>query len=602
MNFTFTPAADVPWGLPGAWLLLLILFGLAYIVARTFSNSLSQRRVAFLVLASLIVYFGFEWSIHGFWWNIIRIAYWLFVIVTAILWVFNRVEKLGFHDGRLTAERKWGLARTLSVLALVLSILLASNFSFGRGLSFRAAGLVDVSTDGISVPTPWKSQEEKDFDKLWEANQQKAIEANEQNIHELREDLVPQIESMQVDNTSVDTECKSFPGICAELKAHDKDISTLKKDVEQLKKDVNQLQKLVTLPDSIDPEAVADSLARSTGPQGWRPGEVLTGEAIIWSQNGYDAGNLAFVPQPVNTPERYGKFLSDNRGVRKRVFNNTPDEIHKDLLKGKSMIYVQLAGDSCVEGNTGLDGDEIVVLGRQCHDPGDIWAVPVGRDGTVYWTAAIRVDCGNPGAYAAPFPKYRPAPAVCPEGTDRAGQPFDRNCDNPPRSSNPRQTPPQHTTPATPDQPEASTPPESPAPTTPPVSSTPHMVLVCINNGGDTKEVPESEAWKYPKPHADGTCAKYTPSDPANGGNSGNGSEPNENTGTGATTTPTQPAGGTTRPAPAQPTDEPTSAEPTEGPPATAEPTDYPSPQPTGATDPTDPANACSPYLGRTCP
>jgi hypothetical protein len=37
----------------------------------------------------------------------------------------------------------------------------------------------------------------------------------------------------------------------------------------------------------------------------------------------------------------------------------------------------------------------------------------------------------------------------------------------------------------------------------------PGKVLVCINNGGDTKWVPKSEAHKYPKrPNKDGTCSK----------------------------------------------------------------------------------------------
>lgn len=546
MNVTFNPAATVLGVLPGGWLTIGLTLIIGYVLSRLLARNIPSRlptrsilsrgsaNVLFSIFASLVFYTGFDWTAEG-WRDWARIVFVLCLLIAIVLFVMDRF--------RGTDDHVWRWAAPAATTALIASFVLASNLSFSGGWGFK---LADVDMPNFDFVT-------------------------QQSYDDLRLDFATQLNAAKVDASSLDSECKSVPHICAVINAHTEDIKNLKAEDAKLWKALKGKADTVALPKSTDSQKAADSLAKSLAPMGWTKGEVVTGNKIDWSKNRRDAGRQAFVAQTINTPAKYaehrkGTSASDKAGT-KIVTDNTPAELHASFLRGESVIPVQFTTDSCVNGNTGFDGHEVVHFDKICHEAGDIWWVPVGPDGTVYWAAAVRADCGNPGVYVAPFPRNKPAPSVCPQGTDRAGMPINKGCYDKPGKHKPPVTPPT---------------------TTPPTTTPPDKVKVCINDGGDTKYVPKSEAHKYPKPNADGTCAKGN-KDPNTNGNSGNGGGNNQDTGPGPTTTPTQPPN-TPRPTPSAPAPVPTA-------------TQQPAPAPeTSAPQPSTAPSVCSPAPGDVCP
>lgn len=293
-----------------------------------------------------------------------------------------------------------------------------------------------------------------------------------------------------------------------------------------------------------------------TADGGWTKGEVVTGDKIDWEKNRRDAGPQAFAKETIDTVEKYaehrkGTSAADIAGT-KIVTDNTPAELHATFLRGEGVIPVQFTQASCVNGSTGFDGQKVIRFAELCYEPGDIWWVPVGPDGTVYWAAAVRADCGNPGLYLVPYPRDRLAPSVCPLGSDRPGKSILGGCYGKPEQ------------------------PKPPA-DTPTAQPSPEKVKVCINSDGATAYVPKSEVHMYQRPNADGTCVKNPGTEAANKGNAGNGGGRSQDPGPDATTTPSQPPG--------TPRVNPT----------------VPAPDPS-APPPTNPATGCVPYRGRPCP
>jgi hypothetical protein len=545
MNISFTPAAHVLGVLPGGWVQLGIYLFVAFVASRLLARrfmSDSSATVLFVILASIVIYDGFDWSVDNGWWILVRLLFWIGLIVAIILWVINLTT--GLSEGRRwSSDRKWSAARSASGIALVAAVLLASNLSFsGWDVSFgNANDRVDEIGQAIQDQIN-KSQEEMKLDFTTSLNA--AVAAKQDKI----------------DTTSFESTCKSMQPVCDRILALESNDKTQDSAIKKLQDDVKKLQsQMVALNKDTNVTGAADSLAKSLAPMGWQKGEVVVGNKIDWSKNRYDAGAQKFVEQGIDTPAKYAAHLNGSRAADKAakeiVMDNTPAELHAMFLRGENVIPVQFTKDSCVNGNTGYDGHKVVRFDKICHEAGDIWWVPVGPDGTVYWAAAVRADCGNPGVYSAPYPRNRPAPKVCPMGSDRPGKPISNGCYN-----------------------------KHPKPPTKVVK-----VPVCVNGGGAIKYVPKSEAHKYPKPNADGTCAKNPGDDPANNGNAGNGGGKNQDSGPGATTTPTQP--------PSTPRTNPTTPAAS----TTTSTTSAPAPE-TSAPASTAPATGCAPAPGRSCP
>jgi hypothetical protein len=551
MSVSFIPADHVLGVLPGGWLWLIAYLIIAFVLSRFLARrhmSDSSSTVLFAILTAIVIYDGFNWSVDNGWWVLVRLLFWIGLIVAIVLWAINLTVGLSDGRGRWTSDRKWSAARGASTLAVITAVLLASNLSFS-GEGFRFGGL-DRTAD-------------------------QASQAIEQAKKDMRLEFATQLNAAKIDTTSFETECKSVPHICAIIKAQGVDIDKLKAEDAKIWKALKakaDKADVVALPANVSTDKAADSLANTLAPMGWKKGEVVMGDKIDWSKNRYDAGRQAFVKQSITTPTKYAAHLNgsaaSDKAAKALVLENTPDELHATFLRGESVIPVQFTKDSCVNGNTGYDGHKVVRFDKICHEAGDIWWVPVGPDGTVYWAAAVRADCGNPSMYVAPYPRNRPAPKVCPEGSDRPGMPVSKGCYNKPNK--PHRPP--HTPPST--------------PPTPPVVK---KVPVCVNGGGDIKYVPESEAHKYPKPNADGTCAKNPGDDPANNGNAGNGGGKNQDPGPGATTTPTQP--------PSTPRTNPPTPSSTS---SSTSSSSQPAPEPS-APKPSDPATGCAPAPGRSC-
>ena len=431
MNVTFTPAAHVLGVLPGGWVWLLVWLVVAFVVSRLALRGRPTNASAntlFALLAAAIIYSGFVRPDGDGLWAIAYIAFWIGLIVGGVLWVVDRF--------RGSSPGAWRAMRTASVVAVVSAVLLASNLSFsGWDVNFGGA---DNKVDKIGKAIQdqiTKSQEEMKLDFTTSLN---AVSDKKQD---------------KIDTASYKSECTSLPNICKEIDALKDNDTKQDSAIKKLQDDVKKLQSQVGyLNRDTDVSAAADSLAKSLAQMGWQKGEVVTGDKIDWSKNRYDAGSQKFVEQSINTPAKYAAHLngpsSSDKAARQITLDYTPSKYHAMFLRGENVVAVQFTKDSCVNGNTGWDGHAVVHFDKICHWAGDIWWVPVSPDdGTVYWAAATRADCGNPGAYVAPYPRNRPAPKVCPMGSDRPGKPITGECyiKHPKPPTTPR-TPPTTTT------------------------------------------------------------------------------------------------------------------------------------------------------------
>ena len=186
---------------------------------------------------------------------------------------------------------------------------------------------------------------------------------------------------------------------------------------------------VVAVPGDMDTAAAAKSLADALAPFG---GKINIGNDVDWSLSGAnERGDAAFEQKTLTSVEQLLAYFDSAAGAvgKKNMLDHTPDALHDWFMAGKGILPIQPTIESCSQGNWGTTEDgKVVQFNKEiCHSPGDVWWVPVGPDGTVYWAAATRAACSNPHMSVVIYPRGH-APAVCPAGSDRAGMAIGDGC------------------------------------------------------------------------------------------------------------------------------------------------------------------------------
>lgn len=279
---------------------------------------------------------------------------------------------------------------------------------------------------------------------------------------------------------------------CAKIDALETKVAKLGMDIKALQdSDAKQWAAMlkagvVAIPADADTDAMAKALADAFVKAGYT--NVRIGNNVDWTLPGANqryAG--AFGQQTLRSQTMWVEYINSPAGAaaRQNLLDRTPTELHDRFLSGKGLVPWQAMEKSCTIGNWSLvDGKPVQIDHEVCHDVGDVWWTPVGPDGTVYMAASTRAACRNPHTSVTPYPVGH-TPKVCPVGSDRAGQPIANGCWN----KHPKV----------------------------------QRVRVCTLDGKAIIWVLPTEAGKYPKPNADGTCLKVGSNPGVNLGEGGSG-------------------------------------------------------------------------------
>ena len=157
----------------------------------------------------------------------------------------------------------------------------------------------------------------------------------------------------------------------------------------------------------MDTAAAAKSLADALAPFS---GKINIGNDVDWSLAGAnERGDAAFEQKTLTSVEQLLAYFDSAAGAvgKKNMLDHTPDALHDWFMAGKGILPSQPTIESCSQGHWGTTEDgKVVQFNKEiCHSPGDVWWVPVGPDGTVYWAAATRAACSNPHMSVVIYPR-----------------------------------------------------------------------------------------------------------------------------------------------------------------------------------------------------
>ncbi|MBP6038210.1 MAG: hypothetical protein KA604_02615 [Candidatus Saccharimonas sp.] len=393
MNSLFTFWPQLFGVFPNGWLAIIVALVVGgFIAAVASARTGTSAWPLALLLGAVVFYAGFQWSAPGW----VVLVFWLVWAVALWRWLADALTSGSSHAS-------WRVARLGAVLALVGSIVLASNVANGQ------------------ITWPWNSAIDKAKAEVEEA-ETLAHEAMVKSI-QAQFDALPRI-----DTTSLKTECKSTPNICKKLEELEQRLGKVEaSDAQQwaamLKAGV------VAVPADADTDAMAKALADAFTKAGFDG--VRIGNNVDWSLPGANQrSSSAFGQTTLRTQAQVVEYLNSPAGAaaKQNLLDNTPVSLHDYFLSGKGFIPWQAPGASCTIGNwTLLNGKPKQLDAEVCHDVGDVWWTPVGPDGTVYMPASVRAACQNPHTSVTPYPKGK-TPKVCPAGSDRAGKPIANGC------------------------------------------------------------------------------------------------------------------------------------------------------------------------------
>ncbi len=178
-------------------------------------------------------------------------------------------------------------------------------------------------------------------------------------------------------------------------------------------------------PKGLDENKVAKAFAQYTKGKGFKAGEVQVGK-VDWTKNPVDHRGGAVGAQVKNQTE-LTQFLNgssaQSQAGRQHVLAAVPKSEQARVLNGENYIPVQYLVGVQYGGNTYWQNGKLVRGGKVVAEAGDVFWVFVGQDYKIYWDAAIRSDCRNPGLSHPPVPHRTP---VC--TSDCSGNICTHNC------------------------------------------------------------------------------------------------------------------------------------------------------------------------------
>jgi hypothetical protein len=377
---------------------------------------------------------------------------------------------VGFIGLGLTAFFVLGQPWWVMALAIATGLFVALDAITDRAI-FALAALVTVV--GMLASATYDMRSVRDALGVTEAIEQATAKATA----DLKAELKKGLDAARVDPTSLETECKSMPNLCALVKSQGTRITALEADNAQIWATLVKAR-VALVPGDMDTDAAAENLAKYFASVGFTQGQVVTGNSVDYTLPGAnEAGRGAFGDKPLRSVNDVLNWWASPQGAesKQNMLDYTPAALHDYFLSGKGVIPFQIKTTSCNIGNwSKVDGKADRQIKEICHSTGDVWWVPVAPDGTVYMAAATRGACLNPhleAIYPSPATPGSPKkPTVCGPNTDFPGQPLSKGC----WKKNP----------------------------------TPKKVPVCTLDGKATIWVPATEASKYPKPNGNGTCTK----------------------------------------------------------------------------------------------
>lgn len=172
-------------------------------------------------------------------------------------------------------------------------------------------------------------------------------------------------------------------------------------------------------PGGLDETQLAKEFATDVNELGFRPGEVTVGQ-VNWDANPVDHRVGAFGEQ-VRSQEDMTVFLASDtekgRAARQHQLLSVPESERARILDGDVYVPVQFNTDIKYAGNSYWMDGKLVEGGEVTAKAGDVFWVPVGKDYEIYWEAAVRADCKNPGLKVRPRPHRHPTPHPHPTPT-----------------------------------------------------------------------------------------------------------------------------------------------------------------------------------------
>jgi hypothetical protein len=212
----------------------------------------------------------------------------------------------------------------------------------------------------------------------------------------------------------------------ANLKDHDK---VQDKAIADIKNQFSHLQTgsttTVTSSDTTD-AVVAKAVAKYLYSHGWSPSDVRIG-TVNWDDDPYEADQRYSFYERLESRQEIRKFWQTNNARAKAALNQAVNAVPVSekprVVSGACYVPIQYMKPIEYAGNGAFMDGVIKRGGTTTRAAGDVVWACVGLDGTIYWDASIRADCGNPSFSKPPTPQHEtPSVRHTPSGTSTSSR------------------------------------------------------------------------------------------------------------------------------------------------------------------------------------